>query len=698
MQHLGGFQQPSGLPLTSPPLVSSSATVPSAAAKLQQGTWGPTPQPHPLSTSYSKPLALGPSFGGLTAEHHPYQHQHQNSSNQLGPPATMSFQTPRGFPQANEHMYYSGHTQSITPRFAGYDAGVSAYSQPLLPAQGNLAPQQQEDDRWYSQPPDPTRSPTKRGKGQKKADGKQATFLTKLYNILEQPEYNHIIRWDQTGETIIIERPEELADKILPIVYRQSRFASFSRQLNIYGWMRKVSLRNVENGIVDPDASMWSHKSLRRDSPKDLILTFKRRVPPRPTQAQKNARLQNEIQLLSSDSDGFNSPAADAYSNYRLNDLDGRPLSNVTLDNPHLVPAGAGSIGMHHQTGVPRGETSPKVVPRPFAVPSTAPATAIPIHRGHSLHFMVPAARATVHSAPATSTSFSGVSSSFTFPGTQGGKFGTDPLPKPVLPTSARFAPTWMGGGDVRLDNADPLLRGTTDDPTYRIDDGTTWARRGQGVLGEGMKPTSSASLYPSSLPSSINYNPSLAQEPLREPLPSGSSSFSEFGKAMSPNNQPTTSSHGSPVQAGAVTELQAQTISPGVYSSRAFGNAAPPAPQANITTRSWPPRGVGGSNAGSGTPPPPRSPTIIKHERRHSSSKAPYTPPNSTREVNTQTSTTGPGGPVRHTHTKRSSLSQVNTTLPLPRDEEALPSANLPGQPELFGELDRPVEVVEGL
>lgn len=42
-----------------------------------------------------------------------------------------------------------------------------------------------------------------------------------------------IIRWDEIGEVIIIEKPEELAEKILPLIYRQSRFASFSRQLNV---------------------------------------------------------------------------------------------------------------------------------------------------------------------------------------------------------------------------------------------------------------------------------------------------------------------------------------------------------------------------------------------------------------------------------------------------------------------------------
>jgi hypothetical protein len=82
-----------------------------------------------------------------------------------------------------------------------------------------------------------------------------------------------MIRWDAAGEQIIVERPEQLALHVLPSIYRQSRFASFSRQLNvsvsnrgltvahcvlqIYGFMRKVNLRNVDPAIDDPDASTW---------------------------------------------------------------------------------------------------------------------------------------------------------------------------------------------------------------------------------------------------------------------------------------------------------------------------------------------------------------------------------------------------------------------------------------------------------
>ena len=52
-----------------------------------------------------------------------------------------------------------------------------------------------------------------------------------------------MIRWDNAGEHIIVERPEQLALHVLPSVYRQSRFASFSRQLN-------VSRRSVSGAVA----------------------------------------------------------------------------------------------------------------------------------------------------------------------------------------------------------------------------------------------------------------------------------------------------------------------------------------------------------------------------------------------------------------------------------------------------------------
>ncbi|TCD71316.1 hypothetical protein EIP91_011087 [Steccherinum ochraceum] len=150
----------------------------------------------------------------------------------------------------------------------------------------------------------------------------QATFLTKLYALLERPENQHMIRWDPAGEHIIVERPEQLALHVLPSVYRQSRFASFSRQLNIYGFMRKVNLRNVDPAIDDPDASTWSHPTLNRHSPPEVVANFKRRVPPRlPKPRKRDSADTNNMQaprsavgmapLPSVDPYGFNPAHAD---------------------------------------------------------------------------------------------------------------------------------------------------------------------------------------------------------------------------------------------------------------------------------------------------------------------------------------------------------------------------------------------------
>lgn len=111
-----------------------------------------------------------------------------------------------------------------------------------------------EESSAEQQPPSPDKASSEPPKTETKP---QATFLTKLYALLEREENHHMIRWDPAGEHIIVERPEQLALHVLPSIYRQSRFASFSRQLNIYGFMRKVNLRNVDPAIDDPDASTW---------------------------------------------------------------------------------------------------------------------------------------------------------------------------------------------------------------------------------------------------------------------------------------------------------------------------------------------------------------------------------------------------------------------------------------------------------
>jgi hypothetical protein len=170
---------------------------------------------------------------------------------------------PASYPprQQQPQSYHPRDSQSYQlnqPPNLAYPAIMSSNSQqppPPQPSSGSISP----DDEHPQKQPDQSTTPKPDQPGHSKP---QATFLTKLYayvpssrptatcpvchsclpnlnlvlcSLLERPENHHMIRWDPAGEYIIVEKPEQLALHVLPSVYRQSRFASFSRQLNVRG-------------------------------------------------------------------------------------------------------------------------------------------------------------------------------------------------------------------------------------------------------------------------------------------------------------------------------------------------------------------------------------------------------------------------------------------------------------------------------
>lgn len=69
--------------------------------------------------------------------------------------------------------------------------------------------------------------------------GKQvhpATFVKKLYLMVDDVSTNAYIRWGSDGTTFIVFYPEEFAREILPRFFKHNNFSSFVRQLNMYGF------------------------------------------------------------------------------------------------------------------------------------------------------------------------------------------------------------------------------------------------------------------------------------------------------------------------------------------------------------------------------------------------------------------------------------------------------------------------------
>ena len=73
------------------------------------------------------------------------------------------------------------------------------------------------------------------------------SFLSKLYDILNDNTYNDIIHWNNEGSKIIIINITRLCDVVLPKFYKHNNYSSFVRQLNIYGFHRSQGI--IKDGV-----------------------------------------------------------------------------------------------------------------------------------------------------------------------------------------------------------------------------------------------------------------------------------------------------------------------------------------------------------------------------------------------------------------------------------------------------------------
>ena len=61
-----------------------------------------------------------------------------------------------------------------------------------------------------------------------------APFLTKTYQLVDDPSTDHIVSWGEDHSTFVVWRPPEFARDLLPNYFKHNNFSSFVRQLNTY--------------------------------------------------------------------------------------------------------------------------------------------------------------------------------------------------------------------------------------------------------------------------------------------------------------------------------------------------------------------------------------------------------------------------------------------------------------------------------
>jgi HSF-type DNA-binding len=60
------------------------------------------------------------------------------------------------------------------------------------------------------------------------------SFLKKTYDMLSENSLSDIISWNPDGTEFIIYNTNEFSEKVIPLYFKHSNFASFIRQLNMY--------------------------------------------------------------------------------------------------------------------------------------------------------------------------------------------------------------------------------------------------------------------------------------------------------------------------------------------------------------------------------------------------------------------------------------------------------------------------------
>jgi len=96
-------------------------------------------------------------------------------------------------------------------------------------------------------------------------------FLSKTYHMVNNSNLTNI-SWTRTGDSFMIKNVEEFSKKTLPLYFKHSKFSSFVRQLNFYGFRKIRADSSVlkEDEELEASSVRFYHEYFQAGKPKLL--------------------------------------------------------------------------------------------------------------------------------------------------------------------------------------------------------------------------------------------------------------------------------------------------------------------------------------------------------------------------------------------------------------------------------------------
>jgi len=114
------------------------------------------------------------------------------------------------------------------------------------------------------------------------------SFIGKLSIMLQDPSAAPFVSWSPSGESIVVIDPSTFANQVLPRYFKHSNFASFVRQLNLYGFHKTSQ---------ESDVCEFSHPMFRQGN-EHVFADIRRKVPSGSGGEKDQHRTKSEVDKL----------------------------------------------------------------------------------------------------------------------------------------------------------------------------------------------------------------------------------------------------------------------------------------------------------------------------------------------------------------------------------------------------------------